>query len=372
MRNFYKIANLPTRFAKVKRLDQPSAETNQAKETTMSNLHKYTKLVKCENMIKGVNEVEILNKLPPGMYTVEFLTSSGEVALSPMKTTHDELLQLPGTEYDQIVQEMELFLTKECRTGFKDLGYMYKNSWLLYGRPGTGKTCIANRLAQMVIERGGIALFNPLPAWLEMVYHLIDQTNPGMLVLTIFEEIDDLVKHAESTFLNILDGEVQRDNTMYVATTNYINKIPKRILRPRRFASVIEVKEPSFEARTAYLIHKLGRTHSMLNAIIKSVDGLTIDEIGEVVRSVVLLKKPLAETIERIRTTMGLGKPEQLQTGRAVVRVNGITVGYAQEIPPDEEQKNEETRLPMLWNTVDAATDESNDESNEQNHKSNE
>ena len=287
-------------------------------------MHKYTHLIRIENLIKGVKDVEVFDKLRSGMYTVEYIQQTGEVALIPMKTTHDDLMRLPDTEFDAIERKMEMFLTEDCKARFKKRGYMYKISWLLHGRPGTGKTCIVNRLSQMVMEKNGIVLFNPDPRFIEGVYALLEQTNPDSLVLIVFEEMDETLRRHEGELLNVLDGEVQRDKTMFVATTNFIDRIPKRILRPRRFSSVVEVKEPSKAARSAYIKQKLS-DYKNVSHLIEATDGLTIDEIGEVVRSVDCLGEDLDETVARIKHTLSLGKDQAERKNAFVEAIKEMT-----------------------------------------------
>ncbi len=172
---------------------------------------------------------------------------------------------------------------------------------MLHGLPGTGKSCIANRVAKKVVEAGNVVLFSPHPALLGKAFAALDDLQPEQTVMVIFEEIDDMIRRGmESKLLVLLDGQVQKDRVIYLATTNYLDQIPKRLYRPGRMSSVIEVGFPEADARQAYLAHKLGADHTEIPALTEATSGFSIDEVKEVVQSVFLLGNSLDSIIARI------------------------------------------------------------------------
>lgn len=250
-----------------------------------------------------ISEVDINNKLPPGMFEVK-VTREGQVFFTKIKANHDSLVDLPDTEYDTVVGEIDLFMKPETREKFEKKGFLYKRSTLLHGLPGTGKTCIVNRVISKVIEEGGVALFCPNPAFLSEAFNILDSIQPDTRVMVIFEEIDETLKRHESELLNILDGEIQKQNVIYMATTNHIEKIPKRIRRPGRFSSVIEVKYPSPKTREYYLKNKFGVLEN-LQEWIEKTEGFSIDELKECVLAVHCLNYSLDSIADRVRANKG-------------------------------------------------------------------
>jgi SpoVK/Ycf46/Vps4 family AAA+-type ATPase len=97
-----------------------------------------------------------------------------------------------------------------------------------------------------------------------------------------------------------LDGEIQKSNVIFMATTNHIDKIPARIRRPGRFSSIIEVGFPSEETRLFYLNKKLGG-RSGLGLWAKKTEGFSIDELKETVLAVVCLSQDLDAVIKRVK-----------------------------------------------------------------------
>lgn len=248
-----------------------------------------------------IPEALTVAKLPPGVYTANYNTQSDQVSFTKSKITHDELVDLPGTAYDDVMSRLDMFLTPECEARFKKVKLLHKLNILLYGNPGTGKTCIVNRVAYKVIEQEGIVLFNPDPRLLEKFFKILDMLQPDTRVLVIFEELDQLIsKYGEGAFLHILDGEVQKHNAMFIATTNYLDKVPARIRRPGRFALRKEVGYPNFEARKHYCMLKLDE-ELLSNEIARKTENFSIDQLKDVIRAHYGMQEDLDATIEDLR-----------------------------------------------------------------------
>ena len=252
------------------------------------------------------DQQEFNEKLPPGVYDAD-VDMMGRIHFNKIETNYDEILDLPSPEYTQVLGEMKTFLQPETKSLFNDFGFLYKRSCLLEGAPGTGKTVLINRVCEEVIKAGGIVLMNPDATDCSTFFKAIDSTQPDDLTLVVFEEFDNYFYDGEcqsTEILSILDGEIQKKNVMYLATTNYPEKISKRFKRPGRFSSVIEMKMPAEEARFAFLKHKLG-DFSGISDWVKETEGLTIDELKETVLAVKCLGQKLTPVIERLRNTRG-------------------------------------------------------------------
>lgn len=250
--------------------------------------------------------VETHNRLPAGFYKIE-QDRNYNIFLSQFELKADALVDIPSKEFEQVVGEMEFFLQPSTKNSFKELGFLYKRSALLHGLPGTGKTCIVNRISQKVISEGGIVLMNPSPHLLGPVFEMLEQICPNVTTLVVFEEFNETLEDNEEALLSILDGEVQKNNIMYLATTNFIEQIPSRILRPGRFSSVIEIKFPDTKARVSYLKSKLNDP-SKIMTIADKTEGFSIDELKEVVLSTECLKQDLKYVVDRINFTKGIVK----------------------------------------------------------------
>ena len=221
-----------------------------------------------------------------------------------MESNHDDLVDLPSSEYETIINDVDIFLSDECKKRFEQVGFLHKFNILLYGLPGTGKTCLVNRVSQKIINKGGIVLFNPDPASLKVTFDVLNSIQPETQVLIIFEEMDQHVRNDETTLLHVLDGEIQKKNAMYIATTNYIEKIPARVKRPGRFSVVVEIGFPNAIAREAYLLTKL-KDKDIVNSIVRKTEGFSIDELKEVVRGHYCMGKELNSYIRYVAKNSG-------------------------------------------------------------------
>lgn len=261
----------------------------------------YTQYVRKDNLLKPIETINTQAKLPSAVYEVN-MTESGEVYFEAVMTNYDAIIHLPGTQFDRVVAEIETFLKPETEAKYKKNGFLYKRSALLEGPPGAGKTFIVNRVTEKVLQKDGVVLFAPNPLALIEALRVLDALQPETVVLVIFEELDKLMENYEGALLNVLDGEIQKERVIYLGTTNYINKIPKRIRRPGRFSSTIHVGFPSIETRKFYLEQKLQDT-VLIESIVAATEGFSIDELKEIVLSVTCLDKTVAESVAQVNET---------------------------------------------------------------------
>jgi len=254
------------------------------------------------------------DKVPDGHYQLSYIPDMDQLIFEKIKFNHDELLELPSKEFAEAASQVDTFLTPESKQLFEDYGFVYKRSLLFHGVPGTGKTCLANRIANKVVSLGGVVLFNPNPAMLHKAFKALNEIQPDTKIVIVFEELDQLVKTFEHELLNLLDGEIQQDNVIYLATTNYISQVPARIMRPGRFPSVVEIKYPDEKCREFYLNKKIGHidTQEEIKNIVKTTAGFSIDELKEVVLSTKCLQIPLKDTVDRIKETKELCKNDKV------------------------------------------------------------
>lgn len=264
----------------------------------------YNRYVKQGNEYHPIEFGGVVESLPSGCYKFEYDWELSRGWFEPMEFKSDKIVDLPSVEYTQLTQEMKYFLKPETKAKFEQMGYLYKRSSLLHGAPGAGKTILVNRVAKDVVAIGGIVLFNPHPAFIEKAYDYLNQIQPDVLTLVVLEELDVHISDQENELLHLLDGESQKKNVMYIATTNFIDRIPSRICRPGRFSTLLEVHYPSEEARFVYLATKLNNDRAKI--ISELTNGFSIDDLKEVVLSTECLGYSLDNVIARIRLTKGM------------------------------------------------------------------
>lgn len=251
------------------------------------------------------------DKLNAGVYKLHYDGFKDILMFDEVSFKNDKILPLPSKEYNTVIDQMKLFMSGETKQKFIDLNYLYKRGVLLQGPPGSGKTIIVNRLVQHAVEEHkAVCLFVESVTALKRAYEYLNQSQPDQLLVVVFEEFDRLADEDEEDLLLLLDGQVQRNNVIFLATTNYINLIPKRLLRPGRMSSVVEVCYPERAVRYSYFSQKLGEDFEFLDAWADQTEGLSVDELKEIVQAVYILNEDIEETIQRLIYTRTEEQPK--------------------------------------------------------------
>ena len=243
-----------------------------------------------------------------GVYNIRYTTDTGYY-LVKRDMNLDELIKMPNEEGNKVLEGIKNFWGKKDK--FKEYGYAYKRGILLYGIPGGGKTSIINLLCKDLVEKMNGVVFSLSSdtdltlyrTFMPEIYRVIEPTRP---IICVIEDIDGLCqdKSVETTLLNVLDGIEQLENVVYIATTNYTERLSERILnRPNRFDIRMEVKSPNDECRKMYFEHKIGKEDLEGIDISEWVDktrGMSMAHLGEVIKSVLILGNTFEETIANL------------------------------------------------------------------------
>lgn len=103
------------------------------------------------------------------------------------------------------------------------------------------------------------------------------------LIIFMMDEFEGMAQSHESGVKKFLDGGDSIDNSISLACTNYLDKIPQTISkRPSRFRIIEEVGPPSLKDVTPVveeLCEKLDMSKEETSKILSECEGMTIDEI---------------------------------------------------------------------------------------------
>lgn len=225
---------------------------------------------------------ETKKSLPRGFYRFDEVHPVGLVAVKVPNET-DSLLQLPDSESERLLAEVQEFLG--LRDKFKERGLLYKRGIMLYGPPGSGKTATIQVLAETVAQKlDSVAILADHPRLCSLGLHMVRRLEPSRQIVVILEDLDALVmKHGEEGYLSLLDGENQVENVVYIATTNYPERLDRRFVdRPSRFDTIRLIGMPSVAARRAYLKAKEpSLTDKEMAAYLKASEGYSVAHLRE-------------------------------------------------------------------------------------------
>lgn len=243
-------------------------------------------------------------KLPSGVYRMGLHPQVGPTFLRQRNDT-DSLVDLPDCESARIVEEIKKF--KTLRPAFKQHGFLFKRGFLLWGPPGSGKTCTLQQITKLLmLEDEAVTVLVESPDVAATCLQGLRRIESDRLIVALFEDLDALCeRYEESAYLSLLDGESQVDNIVYVATTNYPERLDRRFIdRPSRFDTVRYIGMPSANARAVYLRAKVPQlTPFEIDRYVRHSDGYSIAHMRELIILTRCFGLPLEEAISRLNLT---------------------------------------------------------------------
>jgi chromosomal replication initiation ATPase DnaA len=261
---------------------------------------------------------ESVDKVPSGIYEIVWnrQLSQHTIKKQPFKT--DELYQLPSYEIQDILKDIQNFWDR--RDKYREYNFVHKRGILMYGEPGCGKSGIIQLISKQLIENDGIILNIKNNDDVEYFIDFIAtfrKIEPNRPLIVLLEDIDSIAgenNHSTSKLLNILDGVKQIEDVVYIATTNYPEKLQERITnRPSRFDRRYKVELPNEEIREAYIRHKL-KDEDLKNVNIsewvKRTEGMSLSHLKEVVISTIVMGKEFEEVMDNLE---GLKKTPKIK-----------------------------------------------------------
>lgn len=243
--------------------------------------------------------------LPSGCYDLA-MDQNGVFAL-PALPPSGLLLELPEMRSEHVIKLVDQFWDseKDYKDGneFVRGGAAYRAGVMLFGAPGTGKSCTIKLVAKKLVERGGIVFYANLhPSAVNVFLQDFSRVERERKCVVILEDFDSLVQRAgEADYLQMLDGAQSIDNVLFIATTNYPERLDPRIYnRPGRFSHVVKIGLPGAPARTAFLKAIL-KNHRDVEKIVGATDGFSIDHLSSLISAVYRERKDLDLEIARLR-----------------------------------------------------------------------
>src|SRR5476651_1658059 len=143
------------------------------------------------------------------------------------------------------------------------------------------------------------------PGFLTRAMEVFRKIEPDRPIVCLFDDIDAIIEiHGDSELLQWLDGSHQINKVINIATTNYPERLDRRIVsRPRRFDRIIKIESPTASIRETYLRKKLPDliANGQLAHWVKLTEGLSFAAMAELVISVACLGNNLEETVTLLR-----------------------------------------------------------------------
>lgn len=255
--------------------------------------------------------------LPTGIYRMELNPNFGPMFMRQTNDT-DDLIELPDSESAKILEEISKFTT--LRDAFRQHGFLYKRGILMYGPPGSGKTCTLQLLLKMLVDQhDSIAVLIDKPHVAATCLLALRRIEPERQIVAILEDLDALCeRYGESEYLALLDGESQVDNIIFLASTNYPERLDRRFVdRPSRFDTIREIGMPSDHARWEYLHKKASELKpAALAEYVSASKGYSIAHLRELIILTRCFGIPLERAAARLNESRQKKHSSENSTGK--------------------------------------------------------
>lgn len=222
-----------------------------------------------EMYLVGPGSLNVLNKIKNFINSTSNYNDTGTITLYEISGERDgwtsiksfvekrgfDTLFFDGNIHQEIKDHIDNW--EKCEDVFAKRGLTHKTGILVHGKPGTGKSTLAKAIASdlnYVLISIDSSTFDNI--------NLIELTNAinndDMKAVIFIDELDTIFKSRDddttddqkarvNKLLSFLDGVNSPNHAIFVATTNYFNKLDSAVKRKGRFDKVIELSDMSSE-----------------------------------------------------------------------------------------------------------------------------
>jgi ATP-dependent 26S proteasome regulatory subunit len=221
----------------------------------------------------------------------------------PIKT--ENIIRFPETNSEIVLKEIERFWESEAT--FKHFELSFKRGVLLWGPPGSGKTSTIMLIMEDILKRDGVVIKFSTPSLFQSGLKILREIEPSTPCVILMEDIDSILEdYRESEVINLLDGVDTIPKIVFLATTNYPEKLGARILnRPSRFDKRYKIGMPNAETRRIYFNHlfdKMPKQHGHnIDKWVVDTEHFSIAHLKELFIAVIILENEYEPSLQTLK-----------------------------------------------------------------------
>lgn len=246
-------------------------------------------------------KLKIKKTLPKGIYKIDY--EAEKYFIGQIKNNTDEIYKLSNKIVNTILTEIDDFWNKKDL--YEKHHILHKRGLLLEGPAGNSKTSTINLIIENILNNDGLIFivrslreFNLLCDFLP----IFRQIEPNRNVITIIEDIDQLIDMGGGFDINILDfldGKNSINHHLVIMTSNNTTRLSEALLRPSRIDVRFILELPDKQTRYEYL-EKKGINKDKLNEYAEKTNGMTFAQLKELFISTEILNKDIDTAINKI------------------------------------------------------------------------
>lgn len=254
-----------------------------------TDLKSFSYLENGEISFSNLDTIKTTKILDPGIYKIYYVEEypNSRVILSiDMQTELVREREFPDKKKIDIL--FDAFFNPDVINKIKSLGFFHKTGVLFNGPEGTGKSSLIKHYCNNLMKKHSSIVFYCSAFYFHKQWDVIQkirkiQNNPIILVL---EEFDNYLSEKNYGFMKVvMDGNESIDNCIFMASTNYVDKIPNTLInRPSRFKYVVNVEgvQNPVDVKNI-LIPLVGDLfeEKEINSFVKELTGRTVDIIKQ-------------------------------------------------------------------------------------------
>jgi SpoVK/Ycf46/Vps4 family AAA+-type ATPase len=264
-------------------------------EQLLENLTQFTRT---GNLFRSAGTTEKI--LEAGVYNIG--ADMRGLFFEKVEVKTDALIKINTSKYNYLMEEINKFW--ESKNKFTDLGFVNKRAFIVHSAPGMGKSCVFKQVMENMVKASNITFIATHTGLLAEAVKEFREVEPERKLLVILEELDEMVYNGGKALSDLLDGPNSIGDVFYLASTNYIDRIPARMKRPSRFDRIVEMGPPSEEDRYEYFKAKLGLNEEddKIRQYAKVTKDYSFAHMKEFLVSVCCLGNTIEDTLERLNS----------------------------------------------------------------------